>query len=202
LFCRGFELQFEIPTFILKTTEGGYIIVEASTTVDRPLSQKKMHLFLQVFFVYTEDMMTKAKPADFNKRFDIVGCFIEHDGKFLLLRRHAHKANGDKWGLPAGKVDAEESNTQAILREVKEETDISIPEASLSYFDSLYVRDGSFDIEWHMFANKPDIQPNVRVNPDEHSEYCWVTPKEALQMDLIHDLPESIKLFYKINSKV
>ena len=24
---------------------------------------------------------------NFNKRFDIVGCFIEHDGRFLLLHR-------------------------------------------------------------------------------------------------------------------
>lgn len=143
-------------------------------------------------------MMTREEPADFNKRFDIVGCFIEYDGKFLLLHRHVHKANGDKWGLPAGKMDAGENIMQAVLREVQEETGLTLPETSVEHFDSLYVRDGTFDIEWHMFATKLDTQPTVQISPQEHSEYLWVTPDEALQMDLMHDTPESIKLFYKI----
>ncbi len=142
-------------------------------------------------------MMTKEKPLDFNKKFDIVGCFIEHDGKFLLLRRHVHKASGDKWGLPAGKLDNGESTKQAVMREIEEETGLALPEASVTYFDSLYVRDGDFDIEWHMFATKLGTLPIVKVSQDEHSEYRWVLPEEALQMDLIHDLPESIRMFYK-----
>lgn len=143
-------------------------------------------------------MMTKEKLADFNKRFDIVGCFIEHDGKFLLLRRHLHKANGDKWGLPAGKMDVGENTKQAVLREIKEETGLKLSETHLIYFDSLYVRDGAFDIEWHMFSTQLDTPVSIKVNPEEHLEYRWVSPNEALQMDLIHDLPESIRLFYRI----
>lgn len=142
-------------------------------------------------------MMTKEKPIDFNKRFDIVGCFVEHDGKFLLLCRHPHKASGGKWGLPAGKMDMGENTLQAVLRETQEETGLALPGESVEYYDSLYVRDGDFDIEWHMFATKLNDQPTVTISPHEHSDYRWVTPEESLQMDLIHDLPESIRLFYK-----
>lgn len=141
-------------------------------------------------------MISKKKPLDFNKRFDIVGCFIEHDGKFLLLHRHSHKANGDKWGLPAGKMDPGEEQKQGVLREVEEETGLKLPAESVDYFDSLYVRDGDFDIEWHMFSTKLNNLPLVQTSPHEHSEFKWVSPTEALQMNLIHDLPESIKLFY------
>ena len=141
-------------------------------------------------------MMSKEKPADFSKRFDVVGCFIEHEGKFVLLRRHLHKANGGKWGLPAGKVETDETATLAVLREIKEETSLEIKEELVSYFDSRYVKDGSFDIEWHMFTTHMDIQPTIKVNPDEHLEHRWATPEEALHMDLIHDLRESITLFY------
>ena len=143
-------------------------------------------------------MMTKDKPDDFNKRFDIVGCFVEHDGKFLLLRRHPHKASGDTWGLPAGKLDLGENILQAVLRETEEETGLIISEDSVTHFDSLYVRDGTFDIEWHMFSTKLDGLPDVKISSHEHSEYQWVTPEEALEMNLIHDLPQSIRLFYKI----
>ncbi len=143
-------------------------------------------------------MMTKEKPEGFNKRFDIAGCFVQHDGKFLLLRRQPDKANGNTWGLPAGKADPGESMLQALLREVQEETSLQLSEESITYFDSLYVRDGDFDIEWHMYATTHEAQPIVQINPKEHSEYKWVTPEESLSMDLIHDMPESIKLFFNM----
>ena len=141
-------------------------------------------------------MITKEKPLDFNKQFDVVGCFVEHNGKFLLLRRHSHKRSGDKWGLPAGKMDDGETISQAMLREIEEETGLKIPEVSVVHFDSLYVRDGSLDIKWHMFGTRLDAKPTIKLSPHEHSEYRWVTPEEALEMDLIHDQAESIRLFY------
>lgn len=52
----------------------------------------------------------------------VVGCFLEYEGKFVLLHRHAHKPNGGTWGLPAGKVEPGESDTAAVLRELWEET--------------------------------------------------------------------------------
>jgi 8-oxo-dGTP diphosphatase len=142
-------------------------------------------------------MLTKNKPTDFNKRFDIVGCFVEHGGKFLLLHRHSHKASGDKWGLPAGKADEGENIKEAVLREIIEETGLSFSDTDLKYFDSFYVRDGSFDIEWHMFATQIEYLPEVKINPNEHKDYKWVTPLEAIEMNLIHDLKESIEIFYK-----
>ncbi|MEK7095489.1 MAG: NUDIX hydrolase, partial [Patescibacteria group bacterium] len=119
--------------------------------------------------------MSKERPADFNKRFDIVGCFLEHDNKFLLLRRQPNKANGDAWGLPAGKKEDDESMEQAVLREVEEETGIKLTASDIKYFDSLYVRNGDFDIEWHMFSTQLDSQPVVTCNTHEHSEFCWVS---------------------------
>lgn len=141
--------------------------------------------------------MSKERPADFNKRFDIVGCFLEYNSKFLLLRRQPHKANGDTWGLPAGKKEENETIDQAVLREIEEETGIKLSASDIRYFDSMYVRDGDFDIEWHMFSTQLDALPTVQCNPNEHSEFYWVLPSEALGMSLIHDLPESIEIFYR-----
>lgn len=140
--------------------------------------------------------MTKKKPNNFDTRFDIVGCFLKYDGKFLLLHRHAHKSQGNTWGLPAGKMESHETQTQAILREIQEETGLTISETSLQYCDSWYVRDGDFDIQWHVFSIVLDTQPMINIHSYEHSEYCWVTPEEALHMNLIHDLSETIKLQY------
>ncbi len=144
------------------------------------------------------NMQFKEEPENFNKRFDIVGCFMVHEDKFLLLHRHAHKANGGKWGLPAGKVDVGEGKEQAVLREIEEETGLVFKDSSVQFFDSRYVRDGDFDIEWHMFSTHIQEPIYVTINPHEHKEFRWVTPEESLQMNLIHDLPQSIKLFFKL----
>ncbi len=144
-------------------------------------------------------MMFKEAPADFkNDAKDIVGCYLEHDGRFLLLHRHHHKSNGGKWGLPAGKMDDGESRIEAVKRELYEETDVDISEDQLAYFDSRFVRMEPYDFVWHMFSTKVEEKPEIRLSPTEHQDFIWVTPAEALEMDLIHDLPESIQLFYRL----
>lgn len=140
--------------------------------------------------------MSEIQPDNFNKRFDIVGCFIECNGKFLLLRRDPKKANGNKWGLPAGKRDDGETLEQALVREVFEETGIAILDSDIKQYRSLFVRDGDVDLEWHMFTTHVAVEPHVIISLIEHTEYKWVTPKESLQMDLIHDLPESVKMYF------
>lgn len=142
-------------------------------------------------------MMSKEKPENFNKRLDVVGCFVEYDDKFLILHRHPHKASGDTWGLPAGKKEKDESIEQALLREVAEETGIKLEQSKLKHIDSLYVRDGDFDVEWHQFSVKLTSEPAVKLSPSEHSEYRWVSPEEALQLPLIHDFPECIDIYVK-----
>ena len=66
-------------------------------------------------------MIYKTKPDNFSPRFEIVSCFVESDGKILLLHRQYHKPQGNTWGVPAGKVDKDEDIFQAIAREIAEE---------------------------------------------------------------------------------
>ena len=54
-------------------------------------------------------MIFTEEPAGFNKKFDVVGCYLEHGGKFLLLHRVSSKPSGGMWGLPAGKVEKGET---------------------------------------------------------------------------------------------
>ena len=51
-------------------------------------------------------------------------CYIEKDGKYLMLHRVKKKndINQDKWIGVGGRFEAEESPEECILREVKEET--------------------------------------------------------------------------------
>ncbi len=51
----------------------------------------------------------------------------DNDGKILIIKRSTEsKTNPDKWELPGGKVDQGEAFDQALIREVKEETNLTI----------------------------------------------------------------------------
>lgn len=143
-------------------------------------------------------MIFKEAPADFQKEVDVVGCYVLYDGKFILLKRQPHKVSGNKLGLPAGKVDANENIQQAMCREILEETGLKVSEIGLEFIGSVFVRNEGHDIGYHMFATTFFTQPNVVINPQEHQSYVWASPSEALQMDLIHDLDECIKAYFQV----
>ena len=71
-------------------------------------------------------MIFSSPPPNFHPKLNAVGCFLEHDGKFLILQRRLHKAEGGKWGMPAGKIDKGESLVVAMARELFEGRGFSI----------------------------------------------------------------------------
>lgn len=126
----------------------------------------------------------------------VVGCFLEFDGKFLLVHRHAHKIDGDTWGLPSGKVEDGESDDEAIQRELFEETGYK---AEFSQFEKL----GEFDfvtprkdtITYVTYRVILDAFHEVVLEEAAHSEYKWVTVDKADRMDdLIHGLHDLFRL--------
>ena len=60
-------------------------------------------------------------------------CYIEKDGKYLMLHRTKKKndINKDKWLGVGGKFEEGESPEECIVREVKEETGLTLKEYQL-----------------------------------------------------------------------
>ena len=141
-------------------------------------------------------MIFKTTPKNFKSRFEIVSCFCECNDEILLLHRQNHKPEGDTWGVPAGKINKGETKTEAVEREIGEETGFCIPSGKINYFKKIYVKYPDYNFIYHIFRAKIDSRPSVRVNRGEHKNFIWVNPKEALAMNLIMDLDNCIKLFY------
>lgn len=55
-------------------------------------------------------------------------CYIERDGKYLMLHRvkKENDLNHDKWIGVGGKFEADESPEECLLREVREETGLTL----------------------------------------------------------------------------
>ena len=141
-------------------------------------------------------MILKRVPQDFQARFEVVSVFIEAGNQFLLLHRQDEKSEGNKWGVPAGKIEAGESIEEALVREVREEIGLDLAGIPLSYFDTVYVRYPEYDFVYHMYRVPFEKKPNVLLNLAEHKDFSWASPHEALRMHLVQDEDACIKLLY------
>jgi 8-oxo-dGTP pyrophosphatase MutT (NUDIX family) len=138
-------------------------------------------------------MIYSIEPQDFNPVFDVVSCFVICDGKIMLLHRAEHKPEGGTWGTVAGKKDQTDITLQhAMEREYKEETGNEIDEQLLAYHRVVYVRYPHRDFSYHVFSIELPTPPVIHLRENEHSEYVWITPEEALRMDLVPDMAEVI----------
>jgi 8-oxo-dGTP pyrophosphatase MutT (NUDIX family) len=145
-------------------------------------------------------MIYTKKPDQFENPQEIVGCFVECQGKILLLLRQDHKEHGDSYGPPGGKVDKQDTSlANAMAREIMEETGLSTNPEKLKFIISFYVKypDGR-DFVYHQFRIIYDDFPEIKVHEKEHKGYVWVLPKEAITMPLIHDEEHCIKYVYEI----
>ena len=130
------------------------------------------------------------KPEHFHPKAAIVGCcYLHYQDKILLLHRHDNKAEGNRWGIPGGKLNSGEDLLTLVMREVFGETGFVLEREKLHYIGKLYIRVPNFDFEYHMVDYlEPIANPgDVKINFTEHKGFTWVTPRDALKMDLITD---------------
>lgn len=142
-------------------------------------------------------MIYENLPKGFNPKFEVVSCFVEQEGRILLLHRQDHKTEGNTWGVPAGKVEAHETLLEAITREVREETGFTINN-KISYYNEVFIKYPEYDFVYHIFYMTQNGKKEVQLNHKEHKDFKWATPKDALEMDLTMDLGSCINLFYKL----
>ncbi|MHA7840849.1 MAG: 8-oxo-dGTP diphosphatase MutT [Gammaproteobacteria bacterium] len=59
-----------------------------------------------------------------------VGIITRNNGDFLVTQRQSHQHLAGYWEFPGGKVEKEETVLQALQRELQEELDIVVKEAT------------------------------------------------------------------------
>lgn len=127
-----------------------------------------------------------------------VGAVIEKNGKILLVRRSAERDHApNEWEDINGRVEPGETFEAALKREVKEETDLEIEIVKPFYTFHFYR--GPEKVEhlgvsfWCRY-----LAGEVNIDPCEHSEFKWVTIRDAL--NLVSDV--SIKMALTIFEEI
>jgi ADP-ribose pyrophosphatase YjhB (NUDIX family) len=112
-----------------------------------------------------------------------VSAAIVRDGKVLVVRRARHPALG-VYTMPGGVVEAGETLTEALQREVREETALEIAVAGVAGHREVILRGADGRVERHFvilcFASRW-IAGEPSLN-EELDEARWVTPAELAQL--------------------
>lgn len=113
-----------------------------------------------------------------------VGALIARpDGKILLIRTHKWR---DRLGVPGGKIEAGETQEAALLREIHEETGLAVRDVRFLLAQDA-VNSPEFYQPAHMillnYACRVDDTSPLRLN-DEAEGFQWVSPTDALSLDL------------------
>ncbi|MBA2369929.1 MAG: NUDIX hydrolase [Candidatus Protochlamydia sp.] len=135
-------------------------------------------------------------PHGFVPRVEISACYLEIDNNLLLLQRAQGKLEPGKWGVPAGKIEKNESPEKAAIRELFEETSITVENfLQLESLDSLYIRKPEIDYIYHMFRVQLDQIPNVNLSREEHQHYIWASAKDIKTLPLMDGAIEALHYY-------
>ena len=135
-----------------------------------------------------------TKPEDFHPVLEAAGCYCVYQDKFLILKRAPHKAYGNTWGVPGGKLEKGETHRDAVIREVFEEVGIAIGGDDLTHFAMLYNKEPVHYI-FHLYRKNFSALPQLALNLNEHVEAQWVTIEEASRLPLIIGGREALQCF-------
>ena len=109
---------------------------------------------------------------------EVVAALIWDNGKFMICQRPAHKARGLLWEFVGGKVEPGESREQALIRECREELDITLAVGDV-FMEVVHEYP---DLTVHLTLFHAAIASGVPQKL-EHNDIRWITPAEIPQYD-------------------
>lgn len=111
----------------------------------------------------------------------VYALIVDERSCYLVLRRsQASKNNAGQWDFPGGKVDPGEPFDVALVREVVEETGLTVTLEKVLGAAELEMSDRKIA---YMFMEARAIAGDVRLS-SEHDHFAWMTATELAESDL------------------
>lgn len=114
--------------------------------------------------------------------------------KYLFLKRaESFKPGVQKWDIPGGRINVDETLDDALAREVYEETALKIDSYELLAAQDIFVEDKDLHVVRLTYIGKA-IGDEITIS-DEHSEYKWMTKQQVINEPLDKYLMQLIDKF-------
>ena len=103
----------------------------------------------------------------------VVAALIWNNDRFLICQRPATKARALLWEYVGGKVEPGETREEALVRECREELDVTVEVGSVFY----EVTHEYLDITIHLTLFNATISAG-EITLLEHNDAQWIKPEE------------------------
>ena len=127
---------------------------------------------------------------------EVVAALIWEGDRFMICQRPPHKARGLLWEFVGGKVEARETGEEALVRECREELDVTVSVG---------------DVFMDVIHEYPDLRVhltlfNARISEGEpkmleHNDIRWITPDEIENYDFCPADEEILKKISEVFGK-
>ena len=109
---------------------------------------------------------------------DVVAALIWEQNRFMICQRPAHKARALLWEFVGGKVEEKESMEDALVRECREELDITVSVGEI--FTQVFHEYPDIHIRLTLFnCTIAEGTPKLL----EHNDLQWITPEQIPNFD-------------------
>lgn len=128
------------------------------------------------------------------KETHVVTCFLEHEGKVLLLKRSDQVGSyQQRWAGVSGYLEPENTPLEQALEELGEEVGLAKEDLKLVKEGlPLDVPDTKMDKKWVVHPFRFYLEDTEKINTDwENTEYRWVIPDDIKKYQTVPNLWEA-----------
>lgn len=141
---------------------------------------------------HTKKIIITPMPQNRHKLIPAVHLFLIQNKKILLSRRFKTGWEDGKYSVPAGHLDGNETLTQAIIRETKEEIGIKLKAKHIAMVHTMNRKsDDSERLDFFYIAKKWDGVPEIKER-NKCDDIRWF-PLNALPHNIIPYVRQAIK---------
>ena len=122
-------------------------------------------------------------------RIRCVGAIVtDSDGRLLLVKR-GHEPEAGRWSVPGGRVMPGESDPEAVVREVREETGLNVQPGRLI---GEVERPGPGGVVFDIHDYAAAVSGGLLAAGDDAADARWVDPGDIGRLPLTSGLAETL----------
>lgn len=124
----------------------------------------------------------------------VVGAVVAKNARVLLLQRPQEDFMGGIYELPSGKVEAGETLSDALYREIEEETGLKIEKIDkyLGHFD-YESKSGKATRQFNYVVT---VFEPTEIQLQEHDKYVWINRNQLEQCPVTESVKSVLSLFW------